>query len=170
MMEKELAVDDLDAIIGKAVGRPGSSIFGTLDLVGLDVGYHVMNNLYDAVPDDEMRVYFGPSDFMKQMMEKKWLGNKTRQGFYKRTKDEKGGKIKLVLDYRTMEYRPAGKPKFESVSAAKKTEGDMAARLKPFFQGKDAAAEVIRDTCPELHLRRQPDPEIADNIVAITTP
>ncbi|HPC03732.1 MAG TPA: 3-hydroxyacyl-CoA dehydrogenase/enoyl-CoA hydratase family protein [Syntrophales bacterium] len=168
MMEKELAVDDLDAIIGKAVGRPGSSIFGTLDLVGLDVGYHVMNNLYNAVPDDEMREYFVPSDFMKQMMEKKWLGNKTRQGFYKRAKDEKGGKVKLVLDYRTMEYRPAGKPKFESVSAAKKTEGDMAARLKPFFLGKDAAAEVVREyLCRNFIYAANRIPEIADTIVAI---
>ncbi|HNT56717.1 MAG TPA: 3-hydroxyacyl-CoA dehydrogenase/enoyl-CoA hydratase family protein [Syntrophales bacterium] len=168
MIDKGLAVDELDAVIGKAVGRPGSSIFGTLDLVGLDVGYHVMNNLYNAVPDDEMRDYFVPSDFMKEMMEKKWLGNKTKQGFYKRTKDEKGKKAKLVLDYNTMEYRPAAKPRFDSVSAAKKVEGDMADRLKPFFQGKDVAAEVVREyLCRNFIYAANRIPEIADTVVAV---
>ena len=95
MLKKNLTVPQLDAIVGKAVGRPGTAIFGTLDLVGLDTGYHVMSNLYEAVPDDEMRDLFVPSDFMKKMFEKKWLGNKTKQGFYKKTKDAKG---KPVID------------------------------------------------------------------------
>ena len=109
MVDKEMKVEEIDAIIGKALGRPGSAIFGTLDLVGLDTGYHVMKNLYEAVPDDEMRDVFLPAEFMNKMMEKKWLGNKTKQGFYKKTKDAKGKKVKLVLDYKTMEYEPVDK-------------------------------------------------------------
>ena len=113
MAEKGMKINEVDAIIGKAIGRPGSSIFGTLDLVGLDTGYHVMKNLYAAVPDDEVKETFIPLEFMDKMMELKWLGNKTKGGFYKKTKDAKGKKSKLMLDYQTMTYVPAGKPKFE---------------------------------------------------------
>src|SRR5512137_2596341 len=112
MMDKQLKVGEVDAIIGKAVSRPGTAIFGTLDLVGLDTGHHVMKNLYDAVPDDEMREMFIPGEFMNKMIELKWLGNKTKQGFYKKTKGPNGKKGKLVLDYKTMDYVPANKPKF----------------------------------------------------------
>ena len=95
MLEKNLKIDELDAIIGKALGRTGMAIFGTLDLVGLDTGHHVTTNLYAAVPDDEMREMFVQAEFMNKMMELKWLGNKTKQGFYKKTKDAKGKKVKL---------------------------------------------------------------------------
>ncbi len=71
MVDKGLTIPELDAIIGKGVGRPGCSIGGTMDLVGLDTGYHVMKNLHEAVPDDEMSDYFVPPEFMDQMMEKK---------------------------------------------------------------------------------------------------
>ena len=60
---------------------------------------------------------------MKKMMELKWLGNKTKQGFYKRTKGADGKKGKLVLDYHTMEYVPSGKPRFASVCGCKEKGG-----------------------------------------------
>ena len=120
MVEKNLKIEEVDAIINKSLGRPGSAIFGTLDLVGLDTAHHVSSNLYAAVPDDEMREIFAPSELMNKMMELKWLGNKTKQGFYKRTKDAKGKPGKLVLDYKTMEYVPTEKPRFPSVSDARK--------------------------------------------------
>ncbi|HBH87870.1 MAG TPA: crotonase, partial [Syntrophaceae bacterium] len=131
-------IDEVDAVIGKALGRPGSSIFGTLDLVGLDTGYHVMKNLYEAVPDDEMRDYFIPTDVMNSMMERKWLGNKTKQGFYKRAGD-KGKKEKLVLDYKTMEYVPSTKPKYESIGLARKVEDDVPKMIRTVFNGTDVA-------------------------------
>src|SRR3989339_705977 len=138
MVEKKLKIDELDAIIGKALGRPGSAIFGTLDLVGLDTGAHVTKNLYEAVPDDEMREMFVQSEFMNKMLELKWLGNKTKQGFYKRSKDPKGKDVKLVIDYNTLEYAPAGKPRFASVSdARKKADDGAAATLKIMFNGTD---------------------------------
>jgi 3-hydroxyacyl-CoA dehydrogenase len=168
MVDKGLTIPELDAIIGKSVGRPGSSIFGTLDLVGLDTGFHVMNNLYDAVPDDEMRSYFEPSDFFKQMIEKKWLGNKTKQGFYKRTKDEKGKRVKLVLDYNTMEYAPFKKPKFVSVSDAGKKEGGFEVKLAALFNGEDVAADVVREyLCRNFIYAANRIPEISDTIVGI---
>jgi 3-hydroxyacyl-CoA dehydrogenase len=166
-VEKHLRFDEMDAIIGKSLGRPGSSIFGTLDLVGLDTGHHVMKNLYEAVPDDEMREIFIPLDFMDKMMEKKWLGNKTKQGFYKREGD-KSKKSKLVLDYNTMEYVPAGKPKYESVSLARKIEDNVPEMIKTVFNGTDVAAETAREyLCNNFIYAANRVPEICDNIVGI---
>ena len=168
MVAKGLKVEEMDAVIGRALGRPGSAIFGTLDLVGLDTGYHVMKNLYDAAPDDEMRDLFIPVDFMTKMMEKKLLGNKVKQGFYKKTKDEKGKSVKLVLDYNTLEYTVSSKPKFDSIEAAKKTEGKFADKLKILFNGADKAAEVAREyLCNNFVYAANRIPEICDDIVAI---
>lgn len=168
MLKKNMTVPQLDAIVGKALGRPGTAVAGTLDLVGLDTGYHVMSNLYDAVPDDEMRDYFLPSDFMKKMFEKKWLGNKTKQGFYKKTKDAKGKSVKLVLDYNTMEYVSFEKPKYASISDAKKVPGDIGAKIKAVFNGKDDAAEFVREfLCNDFIYAANRIPEICGSIVGI---
>lgn len=167
MADKGLKVEEIDAIIGKALGRPKSAIFGTLDLVGLDTGYHVMNNLYQAVPDDESRDLFIPLDFMTSMMEKKWLGNKTRQGFYKKVKDAKGKKEKFALDYKNLEYVPANKPKFASIDSAKKIE-DINARLKAVFNATDLAGEVTREYLTNNFIyAANRVPEISDTIVGI---
>jgi len=168
MAEKKMRIDEIDAVIGKALGRPGSAIFGTLDLVGLDTGHHVMKNLYDAVPDDEMRDMFIPSDVMNKMMERKWLGNKTKQGFYKRAPGDKGKKEKLVLDYTTMEYMPATKPRFESISQAKKMEDDVPKMIRTVFNGTDKAAELAREYLVNNFIyAANRVPEICGNIVAI---
>jgi len=167
MMEKGLTVAELDAIIGKEIGRPGSSICGTIDLVGIDVGYHVMKNLYSAVTDDEMRDVFAPSEFMEKMIERGWLGNKTGSGFYKRIKEGEK-KTKLMLDYKTMEYVPLKEPKFESISEAKKLEGGFDQRLKAVFYGKDIAAQVVQEyLCKNFIYSASRIPEITDSIVAI---
>ncbi|MCX5847767.1 MAG: 3-hydroxyacyl-CoA dehydrogenase family protein, partial [Deltaproteobacteria bacterium] len=163
MVDRKMKIDETDAIIGKALGRPGSAIFGTLDLVGLDTGHHVMKNLYEAVPDDEMRDMFIPSDVMNIMMERKWLGNKTKQGFYKRAAGDKGKKEKLVLDYTTMEYVPATKPKFESISLAKKVEDNVPKMIKTVFDGTDVAADLAREYfCNNFIYAANRIPEICD--------
>ncbi|MGZ3596037.1 MAG: 3-hydroxyacyl-CoA dehydrogenase NAD-binding domain-containing protein [Syntrophales bacterium] len=168
MAEKKMRIDEIDAVIGKALGRPGSAIFGTLDLVGLDTGHHVMKNLYEAVPNDEMRDMFIPSDVMNAMMERKWLGNKTKQGFYKRAPGDKGKKEKLVLDYNTMDYMPATKPKFESISQAKKIEDDVPKMIRTVFNGTDKAAELAREYLINNFIySANRVPEICDSIVAI---
>ncbi|MCD6150597.1 MAG: 3-hydroxyacyl-CoA dehydrogenase [Deltaproteobacteria bacterium] len=168
MAEKNLSVPELDAIIGKALGRPGSSICGTMDLVGIDVGFHVMNNLHAAVPDDESREMFVPREFMVKMVENKWLGNKTRQGFYKKSKDKKGKRVELALDYRTIEYVPFEKPRFASLQAAKKEPGGFAAKLRRLFKGADVAGEVAREyLCRNFIYAANRIPEICDMLVAI---
>lgn len=169
MVKKEMKIEEIDAIIGKALGRPNSAIFGTLDLIGLDTAYHVMKNLYDAVPDDESRDIFLPTEFMSKMMEKKWLGNKTKQGFYKKTTDAGGKKVKLVLDYMTFEYRPVAKPRFESISYARKQADDgVAAMMRAVFNGSDAASAIVREyLCNNFIYAANRIPEICDNILAI---
>jgi 3-hydroxyacyl-CoA dehydrogenase len=167
LIEKTMTVEQVDAVIGKALGRPGTSIFGTMDLVGLDVGYHVMKNLYDAVPDDEMRDVFKPSAFMDKMLEKKWLGNKTKQGFYKKTTDAKGKKVKMVLDYNKLEYVAPVKPTFPSVAATKKVE-DVGEKIKILFNAKDPAGDLTRDyLCNNLIYAANRIPEICDRLVDI---
>jgi len=168
MADRKMKIDEIDAIIARTLGRPSSAIFGTLDLVGLDTGHHVMKNLYEAVPNDEMRDMFIPSDVMNAMMERKWLGNKTKQGFYKRAAGDKGKKEKLVLDYNTMEYVPATKPKFDSISMAKKIEDNVPKMIKTVFDGTDTAADLAREyLCNNFIYAANRIPEICDNIVAI---
>jgi len=169
MVSTGMTVPEMDAIISKPLGRPGSAIFGTLDLVGLDTGDHVNKNLVEAVPNDEMVDIFKGPEFMAKMLENKWLGNKTGQGFYKRTKNEKGKKVKLVLDYKTMEYGPFEKPAFESIKEAAKAPGGFDAKLKAlFYSKKDAAADVVRQyLCRNFIYAANRIPEIADTVYQI---
>jgi 3-hydroxyacyl-CoA dehydrogenase len=169
MVEKGMKIEDIDAIVGKAVGRPGTAIFGTIDLVGLDIGAHVSKNLYDAVPKDECRDTFLPLDFQTKMMANKWLGNKTKGGYYKKVKDEKGKNVKYALDWKTMEYAVAQKPKFESISAAKKmSDAGVAASMKIAFNGQDVAGDYLREyLCNNFIYSANRIPEICNTIVEI---
>jgi 3-hydroxyacyl-CoA dehydrogenase len=96
----------------------------------------VAKNIYENVPKDEMREIFKAPDFVQKMLEKGWLGNKSGQGFYKRVKSE-AGKEKLVLDYKTMEYRPSQKVKYPSLDAAKSASG--ADKAKALIYADDRA-------------------------------
>ncbi|MDP2853817.1 MAG: 3-hydroxyacyl-CoA dehydrogenase/enoyl-CoA hydratase family protein [Smithellaceae bacterium] len=167
MLEQKLKIDEVDAIVGKALGHPGTAVFGTMDLVGLDVGYHVGKNLYDAVPDDEARDTFKGEPFLDKMIANKWLGNKTKQGYYKKVKDAKGKSAKLMLDIDTMEYVPAGKPKFNSISAAKKLE-NVADSVKHVFNADDKAGDFTRAyLCKTFIYSANRIGEICDNIMAV---
>ncbi len=168
MMEMDLTIPELDAIIGKALGRPGSAICGTMDLVGLDTGMHVMKNLYDAVPDDDMRDLFLPPEFLVKMIESGKLGNKTRQGYYKKTKDEKGKRVKLALDYKTNEYVAFSKPRFVELKEARKTPGGFAASLKYLFNRPGKVGDVVRAyLCRNFLYTVKRIPEISDRINAV---
>ncbi|HUN54598.1 MAG TPA: 3-hydroxyacyl-CoA dehydrogenase/enoyl-CoA hydratase family protein [Smithella sp.] len=169
MVEKGLSIEEIDAIVGNAVGRPGTAIFGTIDLVGLDIGAHVSKNLYDAVPDDECRDTFTALDFQTKMMANKWLGNKTKGGYYKKMKDEKGKNVKYALNWKTMEYAVAQKPKFASISEAKKSlDSGVAVSMKIAFNGQDAAGDYLREyLCNNFIYSANRIPEICDTIVEI---
>ncbi|SFH02250.1 3-hydroxyacyl-CoA dehydrogenase [Desulfotomaculum arcticum] len=166
MMEYGLGVDEVDALTGRVMGRPKSASFRTLDMVGLDVMLHVAKNVYDVATDPKEKAVFEPPAFLQKMLENKWLGDKTKQGFYKKVKTEKGREV-LVLDYNTMEYRPKAKPKFASLEAAKQA-GKPAKQMKALLSGKDKAAEfawsVTRDA---LVYAASLLGEIADDIQSI---
>jgi 3-hydroxyacyl-CoA dehydrogenase len=169
MVDKGLTIEEVDAIVGSAVGRPGTALFGTMDLVGLDVGVHVSKNLYEAVPNDECRDVFLPGPFVEKMLANKWLGNKTKGGYYKKVKDEKGKNVKYALNWKTMEYAVAQKPKFESISAAKKkTDDGVAVTMKIAFNGADVAGDYLREyLCSNFIYSANRIPEICDTVVEI---
>ena len=111
MVEEDFTIEEVDALTGPLIGLPNSASFRLLDLVGLDVWAFVGSNLYDAVPHDPWRDRFLPLDFEKKMIERKWLGDKTGQGFYKKTGKGDNKEIQ-VLDWKTLEYHPLQKPRF----------------------------------------------------------
>ncbi len=165
MVDLGLTVEEVDAVSGPATARPKSACFRTADLVGIDTLLHVARNSYALLPDDERRETFKLPAFMDRMVAEGLLGNKTRQGFFKKTKGEKAET--LHLDLATFAYVPAKKPKFASVEAAKGLD-DPARRLRAVLAGKDGAAVLawrnLRDTLLYAFARV---PEIADEIVEV---
>jgi 3-hydroxyacyl-CoA dehydrogenase len=111
-LHKGYSVEEVDAIFGPALGRPKSAIFRTADVVGLDTFIHVAKNCFDSAKDDECHAAFQIPAFLQTMVDKKWLGQKSGQGFYKKDKD----KI-FALDPKTLEYHETSKVRFESMGA-----------------------------------------------------
>ncbi len=167
MLDDKYAVDEVDAIVGRPLGRPGSAAFGTADLVGLDTFVHVANNVYETALDDEQREIFKIPDFIKKMVEKNWLGRKTGQGFYKQEKGTGGEKTKFVIDYNTLEYRESKKYKYDSIGTVKDID-DPAEKVKTIIAGEDRASQLVwkllRDT---LIYSINRIPEIADDVLNI---
>jgi len=138
-----LTVEEIDKMTGPVMGRPKSATFRTCDVVGLDTLVHVANGVKDNCPDDERREVFEIPSFVSKMVENGWLGSKSKQGFYKKTKNAEGKKEILVLDLETLEYRSKNKVKFATLDMAKQ-ESDLGKRTKMLFGGKDKAGEFYR--------------------------
>ena len=167
MIEKDMTIEEVDAIVGKELGRPGTALFGTVDLVGLDTAMHVMTHLYEAATGDEMRDLYRPPDFLGAMVDRKLLGNKTGRGFYRRSKNEKGDKVKEALDYKTMSYVSLVKPRFPSLGAAKKTD-NLIDKVRTLFHAEDRAGEFVRDyLCNNFIYAANRIPEICDTITGV---
>ncbi len=165
MLEGNFTIEEVDQMTGPATGKPKSATFRTGDIVGIDTLVHVANNLYDAVPEDEMRAMFVVPDFIKKMVEQKKLGDKSKQGFYKRTKGD--GHLILTLDYNTLEYRARQKGKFASIEAGKNIES-LTERLKMLTYANDRAGEFIWKTTSAILLySANRIPEISDDIVNV---
>jgi 3-hydroxyacyl-CoA dehydrogenase len=141
--ELGLTVDDVDALSGPLIGRPKSAIFRTADVVGIDVLAKVAKGVADNCPDDEQRAIFTIPAWLEKMIANNWLGDKTGQGFFKKTKGAGGEKEILTLNLTTLEYGPRQRPKFASVEAAKAVD-DLRTRLKMLVQGTDKAGELLR--------------------------
>ena len=141
--ELGLTVEEVDSLSGPIIGRPKSATFRTCDLVGLDTLIHVANGVYENCPNDEMRGNFELPDFINKMSENKWLGDKTKQGFYKKSKDAKGKRVIEALNLNTLEYAAKQRAKFATIAAAKQ-EDNLLKRLKVLIKGKDKAGEFYR--------------------------
>jgi len=141
--EMNLSVEDVDKLTGPLLGRPKSATFRTCDVVGLDTLVNVAKGVYDNCPDDEERKKFLLPSYIEKMSANKWLGDKTKQGFYKKTKTAEGKTEILSLDLKTLEYKPQKKTKFTTLDAAKNAD-DLKERIKILFSGKDKAGEFYR--------------------------
>jgi len=168
MQEMDLSIEEIDALTGQAVGWPKSATFRTIDLVGLDILAHVVANMTQKVHDERSDLKF--PDFARQMLEHKWLGDKTKGGFYKKAKDDE----RLALEWRTLEYHPRQKPKFPALDMAKNVE-ETGARLR-LLLGMDGAGSKKGDKVAQFLWPALTDlwtysanriPEIADSIVEI---
>lgn len=165
--EMDMTIEEVDKLSGPVIGRPKSATFRTVDVVGLDTLVHVANGIYDNCPDDESHELFKLPDFIDTMMENKWLGSKTRQGFYKMTKGEGGKKEILSLDLNTLEYRTKKSAKFATLEMTK-TIDNVADRFKVLVAGKDKAGEFYRKSFSSLFAYvSNRIPEITDELYKI---
>ena len=141
--ELNLTVEEVDSLSGPIIGRQKSATFRTCDLVGLDTLIHVANGVHENCPNDEMRSKFRLPEFIHQMNENKWLGDKTKQGFYKKSKDRNGKRVIEALNLNTMQYSPKQRSKFTTITVAKQ-EDNLKKRLNILVRGKDKAGEFYR--------------------------
>ncbi|MDX1615563.1 MAG: 3-hydroxyacyl-CoA dehydrogenase/enoyl-CoA hydratase family protein [Candidatus Promineifilaceae bacterium] len=145
--EQNYRVEEIDAITGPLIGRPKTATFRLMDLVGLDVMGHVNRNLYGAIPEDAYRETLKGeqvASVITQMIESGWLGNKSGQGFYKKT--FVGGERQFwVLNPKTMDYEPPEKVRFDSVGQVRQIE-ELEERLPALLEHDDRAADYVRDT------------------------
>jgi 3-hydroxyacyl-CoA dehydrogenase len=143
-MEKmNLTIDEIDALTGPIIGRPKSATFRTGDVVGLDTLVKVAKGVAENCPTDEAKEIFDIPSWLQKIIDSNWLGDKTGQGFFKKTKGGGGEKEILTLNLQTMEYGARVKPKFASIDAAKPID-DLKTRIKMLCNGSDKAATFYK--------------------------
>jgi 3-hydroxyacyl-CoA dehydrogenase len=143
MEQLQLNVDEIDALTGPVIGRPKSATFRTADVVGIDTLVKVAKGVYDNCPADEAKEQFVIPAWLNKMVENNWLGDKTGQGFFKKTKTATGEREILTLNLQTLEYGARQKPKFATLETAKPIE-DLKQRLRALNAGTDKAGEFYR--------------------------
>src|SRR5579862_5129246 len=180
MQEMGLTIEEVDSLTGQAVGWPKSATFRTIDLVGLDILGHVVGNMTKNVHDERSDLRL--PDFFGKMLEHKWLGDKTKGGFYKKSNvgraPSPAGSVqqdeRLALDWKTLEYHPRQKPKFPALDMAKNIE-DTGTRLRTLL-GLDGAAPQKADKAGAFLWAALSDlwtysanriPDISDSVVEI---
>ena len=167
MVEDGLSIPEVDALFGPALGRPKTAIFKTTDLVGLDTMAHVCQNSYDLCPDDEQREAFVVPDFVKKMIDKKLLGNKTRAGFYKTDLTPEWKKIRKVLSPATLAYEDLTRPSFPCLDAAKKL-STLPEKVRCVLTGEDKGAKFAwKIAVKSFQYAANRVPEISDTILEI---
>lgn len=165
--EMGLTIEEVDKLTGPVIGRPKSATFRTIDVVGLDIMVHTANGVKENCPNDEMNDQFVIPEFVNKMMENNWLGSKTKQGFYKMTKDANGKREILSLDLNTLEYRKKIRPKFSTLELTKSID-NVYDRFKVLVSGKDKAGEFYRKSFAAMFAYVQNRiPEISDELYRI---
>lgn len=162
-----LTIDEVDKLTGPVLGRPKSATFRTCDVVGLDTLVHVANGVAQSCPTDEAIEVFKIPSYINTMVENKWLGSKTEQGFFKKVKGENGKSEIHVLDLKTLTYSPSQKVKFATLEGTK-TIDDLRERVKVLIKGKDKAGDFYRASFYGLFdYVSHRIPEITDDIYKI---
>ena len=172
MQEMDLSIEEVDALTGPAVGWPKSATFRTIDLVGLDVLSHVVRNMEKTGMQEGPHAVPLPG-FIEQMIERKWLGDKTKGGFYKKARGSDGQEDRLVLDWKTLEYHPRLKPKFPALEMAKNIE-EIGSRIRMLLgldgtpSKADKAGAFLWQSLSDLwNYSANRIPEISETIVEI---
>jgi 3-hydroxyacyl-CoA dehydrogenase len=165
ILENGYTVEEVDAITGPLIGRPKTATFRLMDLVGIDIWEHVGQNLAPLIPYDTLAQQYlvaeKPAALIHMMVEKGWLGNKSKVGFYKEVKND-GGKEFWPIDLQTLEHVAPSKPRSDSVRAAKDVD-NLGARLKILIAGEDKAAALVRAlTYQAFQYASSIIPEVAD--------
>ena len=165
MQAEDLTIEEVDALTGSVIGWPRTGTFRLADMVGLDVLVNVAANFARS---QKQQISLPP--FIQTMIERRWLGDKTKQGFYKKEKDSAGNEVRSVLDWKTVEYLPAMRPKLPSVEMAKNAER-LPERLTQLLAG-----DAKHDKAARFHWRLLTAlwnyaadclPEIADDAASV---
>ncbi|PZW39518.1 3-hydroxyacyl-CoA dehydrogenase [Mesonia algae] len=165
--DMDMTIEEVDKLTGPVIGRQKSATFRTVDVVGLDTLVHVANGLYENVPDDEQHDLFKLPGFINTMMENKWLGSKTGQGFYKKEKKKDGSSEIKSLDLNTLEYRERKSASFATLELTK-TIDNVSDRFEVLIKGKDKAGEFYRKNFSALFAYvSNRIPEISDELYKI---
>jgi 3-hydroxyacyl-CoA dehydrogenase len=167
--ELGLGIEEVDALTGPAVGRPKTGTFRLGDLVGHDTAANVIRGLKQNCPDDEQVDTFEVPKYLQFLLDNKFLGNKTGQGFYKKTreKDEQGRSIIYALNLETLEYEPSVRPSLPSLKASKQI-NDLSKRIQAFFKAEDKGGELVRRSLLGLFAYASNRvPEISGNLFSI---
>jgi 3-hydroxyacyl-CoA dehydrogenase len=168
MQSEDLTIEEVDALTGTAIGWPRTGTFRLADLVGLDVMAHVASN-FARIREGAAAQMAMPA-WVQTMLERKWLGDKTGQGFYKKVKGPDGKEERFALDWKTLEYHPASKVKLPSLEMAKNAER-LEDRIRTLLAGdpnKDKAARFHWRLLTALwNYAADCLPEIADDAAAV---
>jgi 3-hydroxyacyl-CoA dehydrogenase len=162
-----LTVEEVDKLTGPVIGRPKSATFRTVDVVGLDTLVHVANGIYENCPNDEAHDLFKLPDFVQTLVDNKWLGSKSGQGFYKKVRKDDGSSEILTLDLDTMEYRSSKRASFATLELTKSVD-KVIDRFPILINGKDKAGDFYRQNFAGMFAYvTNRIPEISDELYKI---
>lgn len=164
-LQNGYSVEEVDTLTGPVIGNPKTATFRLADLVGLDVQYHVTRNQYNALTDDEERAIFSIPPILQKLVDAKALGNKSGQGFYKKTKSASGSTEFWVINMQSDEYAAPTNPDFALMLATKGA--DLGTRMRTIFDkfaDERGGKYIVETTLPILAYTARRVPEIADSI------